>query len=163
MVQPPTNPPTAVSTQNSSYYFDDEITCLDAIQSLIHPEVINQHVNAGNHFSNGGDNMAIQQERNIQSMSSQEDFHQRITRHIESQQAYNQANSRLESHLYNNSLVQPSWHMNSLTRDIRTEFGVSTSNRSSWNNFRGNTTDAETDTTNVNIDEWLNFSDYDSP
>ncbi|KAL3629460.1 hypothetical protein CASFOL_026682 [Castilleja foliolosa] len=163
MIQSHTNPPEMVSTQNSSYYFDDEITCLDAIKSLIHPEVINQHTNAGNHFSNGGSNMAIQQERNILSTSLQQDFHQRIPGHIEPRQTYNQVNSGLPSHLYNNSLVQSTWHMNSLTRDIRTNFGMSTSNGSIWNNIRGNTTDAETDTTNVNIDEWFNFSDYDSP
>ncbi|KAL3624070.1 hypothetical protein CASFOL_032886 [Castilleja foliolosa] len=154
MAQPPTNPPAVASTQKSSYNSDDEITCWDAIQSLIHTEVINQHANAGNHFSNGGDDRAIQQEWNIQ---------QRIPGHIETQENYNQANSGLPSHLYNNRLVQPSWHTNSLTREFQTDFGISSSNVSLWNNFSGNTTDAETDKTNVNIDEWFNFSDYDSP
>ncbi|KAI3452204.1 hypothetical protein Pfo_008869 [Paulownia fortunei] len=162
MIQPVTNLPAAVSPL-SSYYFNDEISCLDAIQSLIQPEVINQHVNAGNQFSSGGANMAIPQEWNIQSMASQPALPQQIPRHIESHQAHNQANNGPPSPLYNNSLVQPTWPMNSFPQDITTNFGVSASNACLWNNFSGNTTDTEMDTTSVNVDEWLNFPGYGPP
>ncbi|KAK6129146.1 hypothetical protein DH2020_037124 [Rehmannia glutinosa] len=162
MIQPTASPPAAVSPL-SSYYFNDEISCLDAIQLLIQPEVINQHVNAGNQFGTGGANMAIPQEWNTQPMASQQALPQQIPRHIESHQTYSQANNGPPSHLNNNSLVQPTWPMNSLPQEIPNNFGVSTSNACLWNNIRGNTTDMEMDTTSVNIDEWLNFSDHDSP
>ncbi|KAL6551613.1 hypothetical protein OROGR_007767 [Orobanche gracilis] len=146
MIQQPNSPP------QISYYFNDEISCLDAIQSLIQPEIINQHVNAGNRLSRGGDNMETPRERKIQSMASQKAFPQQIYRYNESHQNYNQANS----------LVQSTWPTNFLPQDISTSFGVSASNASLWNNFRGNTIKEEMDRTSVNIDEWLNLSEDDS-
>ncbi|CAA0820300.1 Unknown protein [Striga hermonthica] len=97
-------------------------------------------------------------------MASQEPSSHRTPGYLESQKNYNQANSVRHSHLFDNILVQPTWSMNSFPQDIPRNFGVSTSNPSVWNNnFTGNITDAEMDTTSVNVDEWLKLSDHDSP
>ncbi|GER45294.1 SUMO activating enzyme 1B [Striga asiatica] len=132
MIQQPTDLPPEVPTQ-SSYYFNDEFFCLDALQSLIQPEA---HINTGNQFSNIDADMRIPQEWNIQPMASQEPSSHGTPRYLESQKNYNQANSVPHSHLYDNSLEQPTWSMNSFRQDI-SNFGVSTSNPSVWdNNFK---------------------------
>ncbi|PIN14534.1 hypothetical protein CDL12_12830 [Handroanthus impetiginosus] len=84
---------TTAGSPFSSYCFDDGISCLDAIQSLIQPEVINQHVNAGNQFESGN------------------------------------ATNASSSH-FNNSLVQPTWPMNSSPQDTTNNFSFPTSDDS---------------------------------
>ncbi|KAL0450456.1 UNVERIFIED_CONTAM: Dof zinc finger protein DOF4.7 [Sesamum latifolium] len=159
MTQTVTNLPAEISPL-SSYYFNDEISCLDAIQSLIQPEVTNQHVNAWNQFNSGGANMRILQEWNIQSMALEQALPHQLPRQIEPYQTHNHANNPSLYHLYNNSLVQPTWPIDPLPQDIMNNFNFSTSDASVRNNFSGTITDTEMDTTTVNMDEWLNFPGY---
>lgn len=161
MTQPVTSLPAAV-TPLSSFYFDDEISCFDTIQSLIQPDFINQHANAGYQLASDGANMAIPHDWNIQSMASQQALPQQIPTYVESYQTHNQVNNATPN-LYN-SLVQPTWPMSSMRQDLTDNFNLSTSNAIPWNNFSGNTTitNTEMDTTSINADEWLNFSGYGS-
>ncbi|KAL0377598.1 UNVERIFIED_CONTAM: Dof zinc finger protein DOF4.7 [Sesamum radiatum] len=159
MTQPVINLPAEISPL-SSYYFNDEISCLDAIQSLIQPEVTNQHVNAWNQFDSGAANMRILQEWNIQSMALEQALPHQLPRQIEPFQTHNHVNNPSPCHLYNNSLVQPTWPIDPLPQDIMNNFNFSTSDASVRNNFSGNITDTEMDTTTVNVDEWLNFPGY---
>ncbi|KAL2241715.1 UNVERIFIED_CONTAM: Dof zinc finger protein DOF3.6 [Sesamum indicum] len=162
MTQPVTNLPAEISPF-SSYYFNDEISCLDAIQSLIQPEVTNQHVNAWNQFDSGSANMRIQHEWNIQSMALEQVLPHQLPRQIEPYQTHNHANNPSPYHLYNNSLVQPTRPIDPLPQDIMNNFNFYTSDASVRNNFSGNIADTEMDTTTVNVDEWLNFPGYGPP
>ncbi|KAG8384606.1 hypothetical protein BUALT_Bualt04G0135300 [Buddleja alternifolia] len=146
-----------------SYYSHDEISCLDAIQFLIQPQVINQHVNAENQFGIDRADVALPQEWNFQSMASQQALPQQTPRQNESNQTPNQTNSAAPNHLSNNSSVQPNWSMNSLPQDVMNNFSFPTSNACSWNNSFSNATNMEMDTTSVDVDQWLNFSDHGSP
>ncbi|KAL0350783.1 UNVERIFIED_CONTAM: Dof zinc finger protein DOF3.5 [Sesamum radiatum] len=178
MTQPVTDLPGEISPL-SSYYFNDEISCLDAIQSLIQPEVTNQYVNAWTQFDSGTANMRILHEWDIQSMALEQALPDQLPRQIEPYQTHNHANNPSPYHLYNNSLVQPTWPTDPLTQDITNNFNFSTSDASVQNNFNGNITtvnvdewlnfpptsdpspqDTEMDTTTVNVDEWLNFPEY---
>ncbi|KAK4417531.1 Dof zinc finger protein DOF1.4 [Sesamum alatum] len=161
MTQPVTNLPAEISPL-SLYYFNDEISCLDAIQSLIQPEVTNQHVNVWNQFDSGGANMGILQEWNSQSMALEQALPHQLPRQIEPYQTHN-SNNPPPYHSYNNSLVQPTWPIDPLPQDIMNNFNFSTSNASVRNNISGNITDTEMDTTSVNVDEWLDFQGYGPP
>ncbi|KAL0311718.1 UNVERIFIED_CONTAM: Dof zinc finger protein DOF4.7 [Sesamum calycinum] len=142
-------------------------------------EVTNQYVNAWTQFDSGTANMRILHEWDIQSMALEQALPDQLPRQIEPYQTHNHANNPSPYHLYNNSLVQPTWPTDPLTQDITNNFNFSTSDASVQNNFNGNITtvnvdewlnfpptsdpspqDTEMDTTTVNVDEWLNFPEY---
>ncbi|KAL8044210.1 hypothetical protein ABFX02_08G031800 [Erythranthe guttata] len=164
MNQPIRHVPT-IAPQLSSYYYNDEISCWDAIQSLIQSDGINYNLNAGYQFGSGGNaNAAIPNDWNIQSMTSQYALpQQQIPQFVESYQTNNRVNNAAPS-LYDNSLVQPTWPTNSLSQDVMTNFGSSTSNSCPGNNIIGTTTDTNTemDASFVDVDQWLNIPDYGS-
>ncbi|KAL7126438.1 hypothetical protein ABFS83_14G187300 [Erythranthe nasuta] len=163
IIQPIINMSTTVSPSNS-YYFNDEISCLDAIQTLIRSDGINQHQDVGYQFGNGGANMEIPRDWNIQPVASQHELPQQISGFVDSYETQNQVNNATPN-LYDYSWVQPTCPMSSLPQNVMNNFGVSTSNSCPWNNFTGTiiaTTDTETDINSVNVDEWLNFPDYGS-
>ncbi|KAH6774597.1 hypothetical protein C2S51_013001 [Perilla frutescens var. frutescens] len=155
MFQSVTTLPAAVSPWN---YFNDEISYLDAVQSMIQPEINNQHVNAGDLFTSADSNMTISHQWDVQFMSSDQAIPQE--NHTNSNQTRSEAINAPPSHLYMNSVVQPAWPINLLSRDITNDFRFTTPNDRVGNNFSGDTTNTE-DTTSVNVDEWLNFSDSD--
>lgn len=145
-----------------AYYFNNEISCLDAIQSLIQPEIDIQHVNAGNHIINVAAYATIPQGWNVQTMASQEAAQFRTTGTMESYQTHN-GDINIHSppsHWYSNNIVQQSMNLPSL--DAANDVSFTASDALSWNNFNANATNTQ-DTSYVNIDEWLNFSGDENP
>lgn len=134
-----------------------QISCLDATQTL-NQGFNNHHLSPGNLFSNVGNNTTISQGWNAQpqTMALQQTLPHQNSVSFGPYRIHAQAANAPPSHPYINGVVQPSWPMNFQPQDTAYGSSFTMPNPCLQNNLRGDTADTE-DSSEVNVDEWLNF------